>query len=231
MRRHNRCIKIQRCAGRALGLLLCFALPVTADMLRKQNGDVLDGAFLGGTEHVVYFLTGQGRLDVPVSEILSITFLPSSQDLPDREPTATATVPPSPEISSLTLPVDTRLSVRLTAPLDSMVSRRGDRFEARAAFDVVSGDRVVFPKDTLLLGEVVRSEQGKNGSALVIELREIRRHDEWIPVKTSSYAMWDLPKSGENSGLRVVRTLSIGTDAIVSFKTLEPVVIELEPLQ
>lgn len=199
-----------------------------ADILRKHNGEILDGKFLGGTEYVVYFHTREGRIDVPVEDILSITFLPSPAQLPPRDPMPTPTPPPLQEDHTVTVPADTRILVRMLMPLDSLVSRQGDPFDALLEQEIVAGDRVVFPKDTPVSGVVVRSDQGKSGSALVIELRELHLEDQRVLVKTSSYAMWDLPSNADDSNLRIIRTLSIGTDAILGFKTLAPITLELK---
>lgn len=214
--------------GIVVSLVLLLGFSVQADMLRKRDGEVLDGKFLGGTEHVVYFHTREGQVDVPVEDILSISFLPSSAKLPQRDPLPTPTPAPSPEDLMVTVPADTRLLVRMLTPLDSLVSRQGDRFDALLEQEITVEGRIVFPKDTLVSGEVLRSEQGKSGSALVIELREFQLEDQRIPVRTSSYAMWDLPSSTEESSLRVIRTLSIRADAVLGFKMLTPITLELE---
>ncbi len=211
----------------SLCLLLLFGRSTYADMLRKHNGEILDGKFLGGTEYVVYFHARDGRIEVPVEEILSISFLPSSSTLPQRDPMPTPTPTLSPEDLLVTVPGDTRVLVRLLTPLDSLVSRQGDRIDALLAQDITVENRIVFPKDMPVSGVVVRSEQGKTGSALVIELREFQLADQHIPVRTSSYAMWDLPKNGEDSNLRIIRTLSIEADAILGFKTLSPLTLKL----
>jgi hypothetical protein len=211
-----------------LSIFLLMNMSAHADILRKHNGEILDGKFLGGTEYVVYFQTKEGRLDVPVKDILSISFLPSSAPLPHRDPLPTPTPTPSPEELAVTVPSDTRVLVRMLMPLDSLVSRQGDPFDALLEHEIAVGDQIVFPKDTPVSGVVVRSDQGKSGSALVIELREFHLEDQHVPVKTSSYAMWDLPSNTDDSSLRIIRTLSIATDAIVGFKTLTPITLELK---
>jgi hypothetical protein len=214
----------------ALGIFVLISLvsSVHADILRKRNGQVLDGKFAGGTEYAVYFHTQEGTVEIPVDEILSISFLPSSAPLPKRTPMPTPIPTPTPGIFDITLPADTRLSVRLLKPLDSLVSRSGDQFDTRLEFDVAVDEIIVFPKDAQISGVVVRSEQGKEGSALVIELREVRVSDRVVPIKTSSYAMWDLPSSADDTTLRTIRTLSIPADTLLSFKLLEPVTVSLE---
>ena len=212
----------------SISLFLLSGVSVHADFIRKHDGEILDGKFLGGTEYVVYFHAGEGRIEIPVEEILSISFLPSSAALPRRDPMPTPIPTPSPEELFVTVPGDTRVLARLLTPMDSLVSREGDRFDALLAQDIAVGERVVFPKDTPASGVVVRSEQGESGSALVIELREFRLADRRIPISTSSYAMWDLPKSGEDAKWRIIRTLSIEADAIVGFKLLAPVTLELK---
>lgn len=211
----------------SINLVLLSSVLTHADILRKHDGEILDGKFLGGTEYVVYFHAKDGRLDIPVAEILSITFLPSSEALPQREPMPTPTPTPSPEDLLVTVPADTRVSVRLLTPLDSLSSRHGDAFDAVLAQDITVGERIVFPKDTPVSGVVIRSEQSKTGSALVIELREFRLAGQRIPVKTSSYAMWDLPKSGDDTTVRVIRTLNIEAEALLGFKTLTPLTLEV----
>lgn len=211
-----------------ISLLLLSGVSVHADFIRKHDGEIIDGKFLGGTEYVVYFYATEGRLEISVEEILSISFLPSSAALPRRDSMPTPTPTPSPEELFVTVPGDTRVLVRLLTPMDSLISREGDRFDALLAQDIAVGERVVFPKDTPASGVVVRSEQGESGSALVIELREFRLAGQRIPLSTSSYAIWDLPKSGEDVTWHIIRTLSIKADAIVGFKTLTPLTLELK---
>lgn len=203
---------------------------VQADLLRLRTGRVIDGKFLGGTEYAVHFHTKDGTVEFSVEEILSITFLPAGEKLPERTPMPTPTPTPQPDQQEFTLPSDTRLSVRTLHMMDSLISRQGDMFDATLEMDLKIDGVLVIPRGTAVKGAVLRSEHDQDGSALVITLREFVLKAQRIPIATTSYAMWDQPHSDSDTGMRSIRTLRIPAKAFLEFKTTEPVTLTRQQL-
>lgn len=59
-----------------------------------------------------------------------------------------------PAPAQLTVPADTKISLRLTAPLDSRAVHPGDAVRARVAFPVTTGDTVAIPPGTYVEGRI-----------------------------------------------------------------------------
>jgi hypothetical protein len=211
-------------------LIILLSSSAQADLLRLRIGRVIDGKFLGGTEHAVRFHTKDGTVEFSVEEILSITFLPAAEKLPERTPMPTPTPTAQPEQQEFTLPSDTRLSVRTLYMIDSLISRQGDTFDATLETDLKVDEVLVIPRGTPIKGMVLRSDHDQNGSALVITLRQFVLKGQQIPIATTSYAMWDQPRSDSDTGMRSIRTLRIPAKAFLEFRTTEPVTLTRQQL-
>lgn len=197
---------------------------VGADLLRMKNGKVIEGKFLGGTEHEIHFRTDDNAVTVyPVKDILTITFItfsaPSSQKIQT----------PQPEQPEITIKRNTRLSVRIEDSLDTGMSRKGDWFDATLITDLVVDDIVVAPQGTTFKGQVIKSEQGMFSSGLVITLRELILKQKVIPIFTTTYAIWDrVPESSDAvKTYRQGRLLEIPSQTVLEFKTTKPITIDL----
>lgn len=206
----------------------CAPLLGHAELLRLKDGRLIEGKYLGGTEYVLRFHTAEGMREYRVEEILSLSFTPATIPLPARTPLPTPAPTPQPPRQEITLPPETRLSVRLTLSLDTLISRSGDTFETLLENDLVVEGIVIAPKGTIIKGEVIISERDKTDSSLVIILKEMRLRNQVIPLRTTSYALWDRPRDGEGSSMRSIRTLQIASGAVLEFKTTEAVIVKLQ---
>jgi hypothetical protein len=208
-----------------------IALDVWADMIRMKGGKLIEGKFLGGTEESIRFQTGEGTVEYPIEEILTITFLPVSFPLPKVTPLPKSTPTPQPKPQKFTIVPDTRLAVRMLDDLDTMANRKDDWFDATVDLNVIVDKVVVVPKGTLVRGQVVKSEQGKSSSALVITLRKLILKHQEIPIDTTTYVLWDKlqePSDTNSLGtLRRSRILRISSQMFIEFKTTEPVEIDV----
>jgi hypothetical protein len=200
---------------------------VDADLLRMKDGRLLEGKYLGGTEYVVRFYTSDGMREYPVGEILTLSFMPATGPLPPRTPLPTPAPTPPPPRQEIGIPPDTRLSVRMTVHIDTLVSRSGDTFDTELESDLVVEGITVASKGTVITGEVLESEQAKTGSSLVIVLKTMRVRNQVVQLRTTSYAMWDRPRDGEDSATRNIRTLRLAAGATLEFKTTEAVTVKL----
>jgi hypothetical protein len=113
--------------------------------------------------------------------------------------------------------------------LNTGMSRKGDWFDATLTSDLVVDEIVVAPKGTRLKGQVIKSEQGRSTSGLVITLRKLILKQKVIPIFTTSYAMWDrVPESSDAvKSYRRGRLLEIPSQTVLEFKTTKPITIVL----
>lgn len=205
---------------------------VEADMIRMKNGKIIEGKFLGGTEHEIQFRTDDNNVTVyQVKDILTITFMPSSLRSPQKTlvPSSQKIQTPQPEQPEITIKRNTRLSVRLEDSLDTGMSRKGDWFDATLVSALVVDGAIVVSEGTRLKGQVIKSEQGQSSSGLVITLRELILKQKVIPIFTTSYAMWDrVPESSDAvESYRQGRLLEIPSQTVLEFKVTKPITIVL----
>jgi hypothetical protein len=87
----------------------------------------------------------------------------------------------------LTVPTETRFTVRIAAPLDSATNAVGYKFTGYLDRDLIVDDLLVTPKGSKVYGELVEIEKGggPGGSdLLVLELTDIETREEIVPVYT-----------------------------------------------
>jgi hypothetical protein len=113
--------------------------------------------------------------------------------------------------------------------LNTGISRKDDWFDARLKSDLVVNGVVVAPKGTRVRGQVLKSERGKYGSALVITLRQLLLKQQTVPITTTNYGMWDRVQetSDTTKPLRRSRFLEISSQTVLELKTTAPVTIDL----
>jgi len=215
-----------------VSMLFLMVPHVWADMIRMKNGKVIEGTFLGGSRDTIRFETDKGILLYKVEDILSITFLLTSSTFPKGTPTPQSTpLPPIPKQQEFTIKNNTRLSIRMVDSLDTGVNRKGDWFDTTLEASLVVHGVVVVPRGTTVRGQVVESEQGKNGSALVITLRKLLLKQQVIPITTTNYGMWDRVQESSDTGktLRRGRLLQIPSRTSLGFQITEPVTLSAQP--
>lgn len=211
--------------------LFLINLDVGADMIRMKNGKVIEGKFLGGTEYVIHFQTDNKVAMYQVEDILTITFMPTSSQSLQRVPVSPTPKiqTPQPEQQEIIIKRHTRLSVRVVSSLNTGMSRKGDWFDTTLTSDLIVDGDVVVPKGTTIRGQVVKSEQGRSSSVLVIGLRKLLLKQEVIPISTTTYGMWDRVPEGSDAvkSYRKGRLLQIPSQTVLEFKTTKPITIDL----
>ena len=221
-------------------IMLCFAaVTVWADTLEMKDGRLLDGKYVGGTQHSIRFqIENQVRV-FPVQDVLALTFSSisgssgSSSGFPTQS-SRVSTPTPKPQQKpgrkdETVLTPGTKVVVRMLESLYLENSRKDDWFRGSLESDVVVDGTTVFPKGARVNGQVVASEQGKMGSTLAITIREVVVDNQVIPVETSNYMVQDEAKNVLDLGistLKIVkrdRNLQIPYRSVVEFETLEPI--------
>jgi hypothetical protein len=106
--------------------------------------------------------------------------------------------PPPPAFKTVTIASGDTIPVRITQTLDSATTQQGETFTGVVAADIIVDGLVAIPQGTPVTGrvsEVHEAAHYKGSSLLTIELTNIDRRGEHIPVVTEAYS-----KQGEGRG-------------------------------
>lgn len=106
--------------------------------------------------------------------------------------------PAPPAFRSVTVASGDTIPVRITQTLDSATTQQGETFNGVVAADIIVDGLVAIPQGTPVTGrvsEVHEAAHYKGSSLLTIELTNINRKGEHIPVVTEAYS-----KQGEGRG-------------------------------
>ena len=221
-------------------IAICFAaVNVWADTLEMKDGRLLDGKYVGGTQHSIRFQIDNQVRVFPVQDVLALTFSSysgseqSSSDFPTQS-SRVSTPTPKPQQQAgrgdeLVLEPGTKIPVRMLESLYLNNSHKGDSFRGSLESDVQVNGITVLPQGARVNGQVVASEQGRMGSTLAITISEVVVDDQVIPLKTSNYMVQDKAENVLDLGmssLRIVkreRDMQIPYRSVVEFETLKPV--------
>lgn len=139
--------------------------------------------------------------------------LASGQPLPPPNTRPSAPVaPPAPVERSVTAPVGTDVSIRITETLNSQTAQDGQPFNGTVTRDVVSDGVVVIPAGAAVSGRVVAAKDAghfKGHSLLSIELTSVRRHGETLPITTDAYTV-EGKNRGANSAEKIGGGAAVG---------------------
>ncbi len=178
-------------------LLIGVTAPLLADTLELADGTLLEGDFVGSSNGIVMFDTGEGIEAFPESEVLGI-FL--------SEGVVTAQALTSSSRSAfITVPAGTRLVIRTTETIDSSRHSAGHRFRGQLEGALVVDGVTVAPRGTFVHGRIAQSKQAgrmAGSSELAIEFTDIMIDDQLFPISTSGMQA----KVGGEAGRTVGRT-------------------------
>lgn len=120
--------------------------------------------------------------------------------------------PPAPAFRTLTIPSGSSLPVRITQTLDSATTQTGDSFTGTIATDVIVDGLVALPQGTAVTGRVDTVQEAahfKGNSLLTIELTNITRKGEHIPVTTDPFSKAGTGR-GKNTAEKVGGGAAVG---------------------
>lgn len=165
----------------AVIVAVCFLVPLLhADSIKFNNGQTLQGKYLGGTDSQVTFYTDNQLKHYAISDIESITFGgETSTSSSAAEPTP-APIVQAPQATAgnstgadLLVPAGTHLVVRMIDGIDSDRNRVGDSFQASLEEPLIVDSTQIAAKGTTVYGklEQVKSAgrvQGQSELRLVL---------------------------------------------------------------
>ena len=184
-------------------VLLGVAMHVGADTLELADGTLLEGDFVGSSNGIIMFNTGEDIEAYTESEVVGL-YLSAGVDAAQaaREKAE----------STITVPTGTRLVIRLSDPIDSNRHSVGHRFRGQLEGALVVGGATAAPRGTMVYGRVIQANQSgrlAGKSELAMEITDFMINDQLIPVRTEVLAAQTTNEAGRTAG-RTARAAAIG---------------------
>jgi len=178
--------------------------PAFADTLELADGTLLEGDFVGSSNGIIMFNTGESIEAFPESEVVGI-FL--SEGVSTAESLAAVANP-----GNITVPAGTRLVIRTTDTVDSRQHGSGHRFRGQLEGAVVVDGVTAAPRGTFVHGRVTQSRQSGRAigsSELSMEFTDIMIDDQLFPMRTTGLQAQTQGEAGRTLG-RTARAAALG---------------------
>src|SRR6266566_1907820 len=184
---------------------LFFVSLAAADTLELKSGRVVQGKYLGGTQHILRFEVNGEVQTFSTNDIVALTFTgrssspaPAAVDAPAAAPTPVPAAAPAPAPAPaaangvVTIPAGQSVLIRMIDGVDSSKNHVGDVFHASLETDLTVGNSVVARKGTDVYGRLAEAKEAGHiaGSAdLQLELTRIVIDGKDYPVVSSDYTL------------------------------------------
>ena len=177
---------------------------VIADTLELADGTLLEGDFVGSSNGIVMFNTGDTIEAFPESEVVGI-FLSSG--------VATAIeLANEPAPGTVTIPSGTRLIIRISSNIDSSRQGAGHRFRGQLEGAVAVNGVTAAPRGAMVHGVITQASQGgrlAGSSELAMEFTDLMINDQLIEIATEGMEAQTSSEAGRTAG-RTARAAAIG---------------------
>ena len=178
---------------------------VLADTIELADGRLLEGDFVGSSNGIIMFNTGEGIEAFPEAEVVGMWF---SSGVATREAEMAQTGP----APTLSVPAGTRLVVRMSDSVDSSRHGAGHRFRGQLESAVVIDGVTVLPRGTTVHGQVMAAQQSGRAvgsSSLSLAFTDVMIDDVLHPISTEGM---NAQTSGEGARTvgRTARAAAIG---------------------
>ena len=185
-------------------IALISGATLMADTLELANGQVHEGNFVGSSNGIVMFDTGNGIEAFSEDQVVGIFFSSGVQ----TAEVALAAVQPA----ATTAPAGTRLMIRTTEAVDSSRNGAGHRFRGQLEGALVVDGVTVAPRGAFVHGILTSSSQAGRmaGSAdLTMEFTDIMIDDQLFPIRTTALSAESGGEAGRTVG-RTARAAAVG---------------------
>ena len=188
----------------AMAACLFFVGVAAADTLELKSGKVIQGKYLGGTQHILRFEVNGEVQTFNTNDIVALTFTgrssgpppapapaPVAAPAPAPPPVAAATPAPAPG-GAITIPAGQSILVRMIDGVDSSKNHVGDIFHASLETDLTVNDTLVARKGTDVYGRLANAEEAghmKGSSELQLELTRMVIDGKDYPLVSSDYTL------------------------------------------
>lgn len=163
-----------------------------ADSLELADGTVLEGDFIGSSNGIIMFNTGDGIEAFPEDQVVGIF---NSEGITTREKQAGVEAaakqtapPPQPQPATITVPSGTRLVIRTNDTIDSRRSGAGARFRGQLESALVVDGFTAAPRGSFVHGRVTQARSGGRAvgsSELALEFTDIMINDQLFEIATT----------------------------------------------
>lgn len=185
-------------------LATLFASISVADTLELYDGTLLEGDFVGSSNGIVMFDTGDGIEAFPESQVVGI-FL--SSGVAAAEAYYAASDP-----DTITVPAGTRLVIRTTESIDSNRHGAGHRFRGQLESAIVIGGVTAVPRGTFVHGRITQAQQARRvagSSELTVEFTDLMIDDVLVPISTGGLSAQTQGEGARTVG-RTARAAAVG---------------------
>ena len=175
-----------------------------ADTLELYNGTILEGDFVGSSNGIVMFNTGDGVEAFPEDQVVGI-FL--SSGVASAEAYYAAGDP-----NSVTIPAGTRLVIRTTDAIDSNRHSAGHRFRGQLESALVVDGVTAVARGTFVHGRISQAQQSGRmvgSSELAVEFTDLMIDDVLVPISTGGMTAQTQGEAGRTVG-RTARAAAVG---------------------
>ena len=187
-------------------LFACLAMlgagSLWADTIELADGTLLEGDFVGSSNGIIMFNTGDNIEAFPESEVVGI-FLSAGVEAAQEMASNPATA---------TIPAGTRLVIRTTDTIDSNRHGAGHRFRGQLESAVSVDGVAVLPRGAIVHGRIVAAQQARRvagSSQLSIEFTDVMLGDELFQISTGGLSAQTQNEAGRTVG-RTARGAALG---------------------
>ena len=176
-----------------------------ADTIELADGRLLEGDFIGSSNGIIMFNTGESIEAFPEAEVVGMWF---SSGVATRE-AEMAQTGPAPTSS---VPAGTRLVIRMSDTVDSSNHGAGHRFRGQLESAVVIAGVTILPRGTMLHGQVMAAQQSGRAvgsSSLSLAFTDVMIDDVLHPISTEGMNAQTGGEGGRTVG-RTARSAAIG---------------------
>lgn len=176
---------------------------LVADTLELADGTLLEGDFVGSSNGIVMFNTGDGIEAFPEDDVVGIFFSAG---------VATAEAEAQQDPNSVTIPAGTRLVIRTTDNIDSGRHSAGHRFRGQLESALVVNGVTAAPRGTFVHGRIAQAQRSRRmvgSSELAIEFTDLMIDDVLVPISTGGLSAQTQGEAGRTVG-RTARAAAIG---------------------
>jgi hypothetical protein len=178
-----------------------FTLAFASDSIELADGTVLEGDFVGSSNGIIMFNTGDGIEAYPEDEVVGLFF--GSGVATAQSASASATV---------TIPAGTRLVIRTVEGVDSRRHSAGHRFRGQLESALVVDGQTVVPRGAFVHARIAQAQQSGRmvgSSSMSIEFTDIMLDDHLYPIATGELSARTEGEAGRTLG-RTARAAAIG---------------------
>lgn len=186
-----------------LAMLASGVLP--ADTIELADGRLLEGDFVGSSNGIIMFNTGEGIEAFPEAEVVGMWF---SSGVATRD----AEMAQSGPASVVSVPAGTRLVIRMSDTVDSRNHGAGHRFRGQLESAVVVDGVTVLPRGTTVHGQVMAAQQSGRAvgsSSLSLAFTDVMIDDVLHPISTEGMSAQTSSEGARTVG-RTARAAAIG---------------------